>query len=36
MSTAPAKAISSTGARPNDAATTTAVKIPSAVQVLPG
>lgn len=36
MSTAPAKAISSTGARPNDAATTTAVRMPSAVQVLPG
>ena len=30
MSTAPAKAISSTGARPNDAATTTVVRMPSA------
>ena len=36
MSTAPAKAISSTGARPNEAATTTATRTPSAIRVMPG
>jgi hypothetical protein len=36
MSTAPAKAVSSTGARPNDAAMTTAVRMASAIQVFPG